>query len=95
MSDLSRIDLGPLARGNTPSQARPAPASRPAAAGPGRRGEDRVELSNRARSAAPASAADEAERTARIDRIRGEINEGLYDTDERIELTIDLLLDTL
>lgn len=57
-----------------------------------RRGDDRVEVSDQARFLAKLNAMPEV-RSELVERVRGEIADGTYDTDEKFDLAVDALID--
>lgn len=81
--------IGPQGRRSKDS----APADPSAARG---RGLDQVELSETARRAGVAGAVgDMSVRTELVERVRREIAEGTYETDEKLDVTVERLLRVL
>lgn len=92
MTNLSPIEAGGVGR-ITPND--PAPkrgeTTRPTGA---RRGDDRVEVSDAARFLARMNAMPEI-RTELVDRVRNEIANGTYDTQEKFDLAVDTMINEL
>ena len=90
MTNLSPINSGATGR-IVPVEVRPESVEtrKPARA---RRVDDRVEVSDKARFLAKLNAMPEV-RSELVERIRGEIANGTYDTDEKFDLAIDAMID--
>jgi negative regulator of flagellin synthesis FlgM len=90
MTNLTPINSGATGR-IVPVDARPDAVDnrKPARA---RRGDDRVEVSDQARFLAKLNAMPEV-RTELVERVRGEIANGTYDTDEKFDLAVDAMID--
>ncbi len=90
MTNVSPIDAGSFARVEA------APGAGRGAEGrsvsPARRGEDRVEVSDVARLLSRLRELP-AVRTELVDRVREEISQGRYETEEKLELAIDGLVE--
>lgn len=91
-------DLAPIGR-PSPTELTPgttgAFTDRPAAtATPAERGQDRVELSSTAQLLSKMSDLPDVRQDV-IDRVRTEIDLGIYETDDKIDASIDALADDL
>lgn len=90
MTHLTPIDSGSI--GRVPAvDARPDAVETRKPARP-RRGDDRVEVSDQARFLAKLNDMPEI-RTELVERIRGEIASGTYDTPEKFDLAVDAMID--
>ena len=92
MTNISPIESGAIGR-TAPVEVRTdaTDTRRPVRA---RRGDDRVEVSDQARFLAKLNEMPEV-RSELIERVRGEIANGTYDTDERFDLAVDAMLGEL
>ena len=91
MSDIASLSRTASPASPTPSPAASRPAARPAAAA--HRGPDRVELSSVAQQASRAETS--GVRQDVVDRVRGEIAAGNYETPERLDTALDKLMKDL
>lgn len=91
-------DLAPIGRPNptelTPGIAGSFTDRAAATATPTERGQDRVELSSTAQLLSKMSDLPDVRQDV-IDRVRTEIDLGIYETDDKIEASIDALADDL
>ena len=87
ISPTSSVSLGRIEPASTVSvEAREAPKA------PARRGADRVEVSEMARLLGTLKQMPDV-RADLVERVRGEIAAGRYETDEKLEIAIDLMID--
>jgi anti-sigma28 factor (negative regulator of flagellin synthesis) len=92
MTELPPIQAASAGRITPAEQQADRPAERRAAKP--RRGDDRVEVSDAARFLAKMNAMPEI-RAELVDRVRGEIARGTYDTPERFDLAVDAMIDEM
>ena len=93
MSSISPISRGEAGRPIVSTEPVENRAGDPAAAEV-RRGDDRVEVSDMARMVAKMNAMPPV-RTDLVERVKSEIANGTYETPERVDLAIDVMLDEL
>lgn len=92
MTNISPIEAGSVGRVSPTDQ--PHDRAEERRASKARRGDDRVEVSEAARFLARMHAMPEV-RTELVERVRGEIAKGTYDTPERFDLAVDAMIDEL
>ena len=94
MTNISPINTGTI---GGPGRIEPTPnaSERATLAEPkARRGDDRVEVSDHARYLSKVKELPSV-RTELVNRVRGEIAEGKYDTPEKLDLAIDALIEDI
>jgi negative regulator of flagellin synthesis FlgM len=90
MTHISPISTGAV--GRVPAVEVNAEAAETRRASKARRGDDRVEVSDAARFLAKLNSMPEV-RSELVERVRGEIAGGAYDTQEKFDLALDAMID--